>query len=234
MRSILEERNFPVDEIRYFASARSAGSTLKWKGRDIVVFNVARQTAYFERVVIASGDSNRQVNALAASVQEKLKEGWNPSLAEGLAQATADLGRRVDVVLSFEIADDVLVARLSSAPLTLNPLAGIDGEASVLTAPAAPAPPPARHEEPPRRRRRHQAPASPPSASRPGSRSPRWRPTRNSRRPRVGPRSGRKRRFPCWTRRSALRVRPAIAITKPRRSGTGPVAPETAAMPVRR
>lgn len=44
------------------------------KGRDIVVFNVARQTAYFERVVIASGDSNRQVNALAARVQEKMKE----------------------------------------------------------------------------------------------------------------------------------------------------------------
>ena len=43
------------------------------KGRDIQVFNVARQTAYFERVVIASGDSNRQVNALATSVQEKLK-----------------------------------------------------------------------------------------------------------------------------------------------------------------
>ena len=43
------------------------------KGRDIVVYNVARQTAYFERVVIASGDSNRQVNALAVNVQEKLK-----------------------------------------------------------------------------------------------------------------------------------------------------------------
>jgi ribosome-associated protein len=43
------------------------------KGRDIVVFNVAQQTAEFERVVIASGDSNRQVNALANSVQEKLK-----------------------------------------------------------------------------------------------------------------------------------------------------------------
>jgi len=43
------------------------------KGRDIVVYNVARQSAYFERVVIASGDSNRQVNALATSVQEKLK-----------------------------------------------------------------------------------------------------------------------------------------------------------------
>lgn len=43
------------------------------KGRDIVVFDVARQTAYFERVVIASGDSTRQVNALATSVQDKLK-----------------------------------------------------------------------------------------------------------------------------------------------------------------
>ena len=44
------------------------------KGRDIAVFNVARQTAYFERVVIASGDSNRQVNALATRVQERMKE----------------------------------------------------------------------------------------------------------------------------------------------------------------
>ena len=43
------------------------------KGRDIVVFNVAGQTAYFERVVIASGDSSRQVNALATNVQERLK-----------------------------------------------------------------------------------------------------------------------------------------------------------------
>jgi ribosome-associated protein len=43
------------------------------KGRDIVVYNVARQTALFERVVIASGDSSRQVNALAAGVQERLK-----------------------------------------------------------------------------------------------------------------------------------------------------------------
>ena len=44
------------------------------KGREIMVFNVARQTAYFERVVIASGESNRQVNALATRVQERMKE----------------------------------------------------------------------------------------------------------------------------------------------------------------
>jgi len=44
------------------------------KGRDILVFNVAKQSAHFERIVIASGDSNRQVNALATHVQTKLKE----------------------------------------------------------------------------------------------------------------------------------------------------------------
>jgi aspartate-semialdehyde dehydrogenase len=37
MRRLLDERNFPVDEIRYFASARSAGTTLPWKGTDVVV-----------------------------------------------------------------------------------------------------------------------------------------------------------------------------------------------------
>ena len=43
------------------------------KGRDIVVYNVSRLSFLFERVVIASGDSTRQVKALADSVQEKLK-----------------------------------------------------------------------------------------------------------------------------------------------------------------
>ena len=43
------------------------------KGRDIVVFNTERLSAYFERVVLATGDSTRQVKALADNVQEKLK-----------------------------------------------------------------------------------------------------------------------------------------------------------------
>jgi hypothetical protein len=41
MRALLEERNFPVTQMRYFASARSAGTTLKWKGADIVVEDAA-------------------------------------------------------------------------------------------------------------------------------------------------------------------------------------------------
>ncbi|WP_395243875.1 aspartate-semialdehyde dehydrogenase [Agromyces sp. MMS24-K17] len=37
VRRLLEERDFPVASIRYFASARSAGTTLPWKGEDVVV-----------------------------------------------------------------------------------------------------------------------------------------------------------------------------------------------------
>ena len=44
------------------------------KGRDIVVYNVAKLSPIFERVVIASGDSTRQVRALADRVRAHLKE----------------------------------------------------------------------------------------------------------------------------------------------------------------
>ena len=37
VRRLLEERDFPLRSIRFFASARSAGSTLSFKGEDIVV-----------------------------------------------------------------------------------------------------------------------------------------------------------------------------------------------------
>jgi len=41
MRRLLEERDFPVKSIRYFASSRSAGTTLPFKGRQITVEDVA-------------------------------------------------------------------------------------------------------------------------------------------------------------------------------------------------
>ena len=34
---ILEERNFPVAELRLLASARSAGSLCSWKGQELIV-----------------------------------------------------------------------------------------------------------------------------------------------------------------------------------------------------
>jgi aspartate-semialdehyde dehydrogenase len=41
IRRLLAERNFPVDEIRYFASARSAGTTLPWRDDEITVEDAA-------------------------------------------------------------------------------------------------------------------------------------------------------------------------------------------------
>jgi aspartate-semialdehyde dehydrogenase len=41
MRRLLAERAFPVDEIRYFASARSAGSMLTWEGVDVRIEDAA-------------------------------------------------------------------------------------------------------------------------------------------------------------------------------------------------
>lgn len=51
MRTLLAERNFPVSEIRYFSSSRSAGKVLGWQGRDVVVEDAA--TADFAGLDIA-------------------------------------------------------------------------------------------------------------------------------------------------------------------------------------
>jgi ribosome-associated protein len=44
------------------------------KGRDIEVINTSKLTSLFDRLIIASADSTRQVKALARNVQEKVKE----------------------------------------------------------------------------------------------------------------------------------------------------------------
>ncbi|EOM77684.1 aspartate-semialdehyde dehydrogenase [Rhodococcus rhodnii] len=41
MRALLEQRNFPTDSVRFFASARSAGKKLPFRGEEIVVEDVA-------------------------------------------------------------------------------------------------------------------------------------------------------------------------------------------------
>ena len=51
LRSILAERNFPVDSMRYLASARSAGSVLPWGSADIVVEDA--ETADLSRIDLA-------------------------------------------------------------------------------------------------------------------------------------------------------------------------------------
>ena len=51
MRTLLAERQFPVDEIRFFSSARSAGQMLPWAGGEVVVEDTA--TADFSGLDLA-------------------------------------------------------------------------------------------------------------------------------------------------------------------------------------
>ena len=48
------------------------------KAQDIVVFDTENLSALFERVIVASGTSNRQTNALAASVRDAVREAGFP------------------------------------------------------------------------------------------------------------------------------------------------------------
>lgn len=48
------------------------------KGQDIVVFNTEHLSPLFERVIIASGTSNRQTKALASSVSDAVREAGFP------------------------------------------------------------------------------------------------------------------------------------------------------------
>jgi aspartate-semialdehyde dehydrogenase len=41
MRRLLDERDFPMERVRFLASARSAGTTLPWRGTDILVEDAA-------------------------------------------------------------------------------------------------------------------------------------------------------------------------------------------------
>jgi ribosome-associated protein len=45
------------------------------KAQDLVVFDTEHLSSLFERVVVASGTSNRQTKALAASVRDKVRDG---------------------------------------------------------------------------------------------------------------------------------------------------------------
>src|SRR3954453_11201198 len=48
------------------------------KAQNIVVFNTEHLSALFERVIIASGTSNRQTKSLASSVREAVKQAGYP------------------------------------------------------------------------------------------------------------------------------------------------------------
>ena len=66
------------------------------KGRDIEVINTAKLTPLFERIVVVSGDSNRQVRSLARNVEDKVREAGGEILStegeDGGEWVLVDLG----------------------------------------------------------------------------------------------------------------------------------------------
>ncbi|MDQ1724349.1 MAG: aspartate-semialdehyde dehydrogenase, partial [Frankiaceae bacterium] len=64
LRSILAERDFPVASIRFFASARSAGRTLPWKGEEIVVEDASTaDPSGLDIALFSAGASTSRVEA---------------------------------------------------------------------------------------------------------------------------------------------------------------------------
>ncbi len=66
------------------------------KAKDIEIINTAKLTPLFERIVIASGDSNRHVRSLASNVEDKVREAGGEILStegeDGGEWVLVDLG----------------------------------------------------------------------------------------------------------------------------------------------
>jgi aspartate-semialdehyde dehydrogenase len=81
MRAILRERKFPVSEMRYFASARSAGTSLEWEGESLEVEDAA--TADFTGIEVAlmssGGEASRVLSpkmAMAGAIVIDNSSAW--------------------------------------------------------------------------------------------------------------------------------------------------------------
>jgi aspartate-semialdehyde dehydrogenase len=63
MRTLLAERNFPITELRFFASSRSAGTKLPWEGTEIVVedASTADPSGLDIALFSAGGSSSREL-----------------------------------------------------------------------------------------------------------------------------------------------------------------------------
>ncbi|OEV24771.1 aspartate-semialdehyde dehydrogenase, partial [Streptomyces nanshensis] len=70
MREILAERDFPVDELRLFASARSAGRTLPWKSGEVTVEDAATADyAGLDIVLFSAGGATSKAIAEKVAAQ---------------------------------------------------------------------------------------------------------------------------------------------------------------------
>ncbi len=77
------------------------------KGKNIEIINTAKISSMFDRVIICTGDSNRQVNALARNVLEKIREAGGEVISiegeEGGEWVLVDLGDIVVHVMQASV-----------------------------------------------------------------------------------------------------------------------------------
>ncbi|NMF88363.1 ribosome silencing factor [Aromatoleum petrolei] len=92
------------------------------KAKDIEVIDTTRLTSLFDRIVIATGDSNRQTRALARNVQEKVREaGARVASVEGEETGEwvlVDLGDIVVHIMQPAIRSYYNLEELWAAPST--------------------------------------------------------------------------------------------------------------------
>ncbi len=137
------------------------------KAHDIVVFNTEHLSPLFERVIIATGSSNRQTKALASSVRDAVKSNGMGVLAtEGESNGEwiiVDCGAAVAHIMQPAIRDYYRLEELWGGKPVRMKLGTVDTKlvkASEPEAPSAPVTAPAR--------KGRAAPAKPAAPSKPG------------------------------------------------------------------
>ena len=58
MMRILEERNFPVEELRLFASSRSAGKVIEWQGKPVMIEEACKEAFRGLDIVLGAAESD--------------------------------------------------------------------------------------------------------------------------------------------------------------------------------
>lgn len=116
------------------------------KAQDIRVFNTEHLSALFERVILASGASNRQTKALAASVRDRVKAaGMKAPRTEGEGNGEwiiVDCGAAVVHIMQPEIRDYYRLEEIwGDKPVAIKLAARAKGlPKAAPAAPQAPAP----------------------------------------------------------------------------------------------
>ena len=141
------------------------------KAHNIVVFNTEHLSALFERVIVASGNSNRQTKALASSVRETVKSRGLPILSvEGADNGEwiiVDCGAAVAHIMQPAIRDYYRLEEIWGGKSVKMKMDGEAGPLAVKPLPLAHAPghraAPARRRQGVGRARKKPAPAKKPS-----------------------------------------------------------------------